>query len=70
MGGDLTDATITLEVVYSDGSVSTVYSNHCSSPDDYNSSWSTTVTGDQGTNATVVAYVNGTQYATYKIYFS
>ena len=70
MGGDLTDATITLEVVYSDGSVSTVYNNHCSSPDDYNSSWSTTVTGELGTNATVVAYVNGTQYATYKIYFS
>lgn len=70
IGGELTEATITIEIVYNNGSVNTVYSTHCASADDYDTSWNTTVTGEIGTSATVVAYVNGDQYATYKIYFS
>ena len=70
IGGDMTNATIVIEIIYSDGTVNTVYSNVCASAGDYDTSWSTTVTGDLGGSASVVAYVNGNQYATYKIYFS
>lgn len=70
IGGDVTEGTITLEVRYSDGTVNTVYNNYCSAPDAYDSGWSTTVTGELGTSASVVAYVNGVQYASYTVYFS
>ena len=64
------EGSIVIEVIYSDGSVNTVYTGSYSAASGYDSSWNTTVTGELGTSANVVAYVNGVQYSTYTIYFS
>ena len=64
------EGTIVIEVIYSNGSVNTVYSGSYSASTGYDSSWSTTVTGELGGSANVVAYINGVQYSTYTIYFS
>ena len=62
--------TVTVQVEYADGRVETVYAAYCSSPDAYDSGWGTTVSGELGTSATVRAYVEGVQFASYSIYFS
>ena len=64
------EGTIVIEVIYANSTVNTVYSGNYSASAGYDSSWSTTVTGDLGSSANVVAYINGVQYATYTIYFS
>lgn len=66
----LSSGTVTLTVVYSDGSTQPVYAAYCSSSDAYDSGWSMTVTGAAGSSATVYAYVEGIQYASYSIYFN
>ncbi len=64
------EGTIVIEVIYADGSVNTVYSGSYSAASGYDSSWSTNVTGELGSSANVIAYINGVQYSTYTIYFS
>ena len=64
------EGTIVIEVIYADGSVNTVYSGSYSAASGYDSSWSTSVTGELGSSANVIAYINGIQYSTYTIYFS
>lgn len=66
----LTAGTVTIQVAYADGTVETLYAAYCSSADAYESGWTGTVTGELGTSATVYAYVEGIQYASYTIYFS
>lgn len=66
----LTAGTVTIQVAYADGTVETIYTAYCSSADAYESGWATTVTGELGTSATVYAYVEGIQFASYAIYFS
>ena len=64
------EGTIVIEVIYANGSVNTVYSGSYSAASGYDSSWSTSVTGELGSSANVIAYINGIQYSTYTIYFS
>ena len=64
------EGTIVIKVIYSNGSENTVYSGSYSAESGYDSSWSTTVTGELGSSANVVAYINDVQYAAYTIYFS
>ncbi len=68
--GPLAAGTVSINVTYSDGTVETVYTAYCSSSDAYESGWSTTLSGELGTSATVTAYVEGIQYASYSVYFS
>lgn len=68
--GPLAAGTVSVQVTYSDGTSETVYTAYCSSSDAYESGWSTTLSGPLGTSATVTAYVEGIQYASYTVYFS
>ena len=65
----LSSGTVTVNILYSDGSYETVYTAYCSSADAYESGWSTTVSGEAGTSAKVQAMLEGMIYASYDIYF-
>ena len=62
--------TVTIQIEYADGRVETLYTAYCSSSDAYESGWGMTVSGELGTSATVRAYVESVQFASYSIYFS
>ena len=65
----LSSGTVTVNILYSDGSYETVYTAYCSSADAYESGWSKTVSGEAGTSAKVQAMLEGMIYASYDIYF-
>lgn len=65
----LSAGTVTINILYEDGSFETVYTAYCSSADAYESGWSETVSGKSGTSATVQAMLEGMIYASYSIYF-
>jgi serine/threonine-protein kinase len=62
--------TVMVQIIYSDGTVETLYTAYCSSSSAYESGWSTTVRGEAGTSATVQASVEGTVYSSYSVYFN
>ena len=65
----LSSGTVSIQIVYGDGSVDTVYTAFCNSADDYDTGWSMVVSGEAGSSATVYAYVEGIQYSSYTITF-
>ena len=65
----LSAGTVTINILYEDGSYENVYTAYCSSADAYESGWSETVSGKSGTSATVQAMLEGMIYASYSIYF-
>ena len=70
-GGDgPAEGTVTITVIYNDGTVNTVYNAYCNSADAYEKGWSTTVNGETGTSASVVMTINNVEYASWSIYFS